>query len=154
MIATVNRIDRKQLWSLLPHTSQAVEALTETGDIANLESELVELVNLRCSQINGCAYCVVYHTENLLKAGVSPYKLALVATWEEAGTFSEREMAAFRWAEALTLIADTHVPDDVYAAVSAVFSEAELASLTVSICTINVWNRLSVSFRLPPEIPD
>jgi AhpD family alkylhydroperoxidase len=153
-MTTTARLSSMELWKLLPLTNQAVVALGETAEQGGLEPNLIEMVNLRCSQINGCAYCIAYHTENLIKSGVSLYTCALIGAWEEAGIFSERERAAFAWAEALTLIAETHVPDDAYAAASAVFSDRELASLTTAIATINVWNRLAVTYRFPPEIPE
>ncbi len=112
----------------------------------------IELINLRVSQINGCAYCVQYHISNLQELGVAPAKVNLTVAWEEAGIFSEREEAAFAWAEALTLIAETHVPDAAYEAARLVFSELELAGLTAVICAINSWNRIAVTFRYTPEI--
>ncbi|HET7056176.1 MAG TPA: hypothetical protein VFI12_06910, partial [Thermomicrobiales bacterium] len=88
----------------------------------------------------------------LQKLGMAPAKINLVVTWQEAGIFSEREEAALAWAESLTLLAETHVPDAAYDAARAVFSEHELAALTVAVATINVWNRFNVAYRFPPEI--
>jgi AhpD family alkylhydroperoxidase len=136
----------------MPATKQAIIALGDSVEGAGLEPELLELVNLRCSQINGCAYCVQYHISNLQELGTAPAKINLVVAWREAGIFSAREEAAFAWAESLTLIAETHVPDADYDAARAVFSEQELASLTAAVATINVWNRFSVAYRFAPEI--
>jgi AhpD family alkylhydroperoxidase len=119
---------------------------------SGLEDILVELVYLRVSQINGCAYCLDMHTRDLSKKGVSVQKLALVQAWREAGhLFSDREQAALAWAESVTRVADTHVPDDVFEATAAVFSEKELADLTMAISLMNAFNRLAISFRRAPE---
>jgi AhpD family alkylhydroperoxidase len=145
-------MDKSAFWSMLPKTRDAVIALGASAGGAGLEPELLELLNLRCSQINGCAWCVQYHIEHLQKLGTAPAKINLVVTWQEAGIFSEREEAALAWAESLTLLAETHVPDAAYDAARAVFSEHELAALTVAVATINVWNRFNVAYRFPPEI--
>jgi AhpD family alkylhydroperoxidase len=119
---------------------------------SGLDNVLVELVYLRVSQINGCASCLVRHTRDLIKKGVTAEKLALVQVWDEAGPlFSDREKAALAWAESVTRVADTHVPDDDFNAVAAVFNDKELADLTVAISLINAFNRLNISFRLTPE---
>ncbi|SDD73491.1 alkylhydroperoxidase AhpD family core domain-containing protein [Cupriavidus sp. YR651] len=119
---------------------------------AGLDDVLVELVYLRVSQINGCAYCLDMHTRDLIKKGVKVEKLALVQAWHEAGSlFSDREKAALAWAESVTRVADTHVPDDAFAAAAAVFSEKELADLTMAISLMNAFNRLAISFRRVPE---
>ncbi|GAB82200.1 carboxymuconolactone decarboxylase family protein [Shimwellia blattae] len=117
-----------------------------------LEKSLVELVDLRVSQINGCAFCLDMHTRALLAQGMTPVKLALVQVWEEAGNvFSAREKAALAWAETVTRVADTHVPDSAFDAAAAVFSEKELADLTMAIGLINAYNRLAISFRNVPR---
>ncbi|WP_454736186.1 carboxymuconolactone decarboxylase family protein [Cupriavidus necator] len=119
---------------------------------SGLDDVLVELVYLRVSQINGCAYCLDMHTRDLAKKGVKLQKLALVQAWHEAGAlFSDRERAALAWAESVTRVADTHVPDDVFQAAAAVFSEKELADLTMAISLMNAFNRLAISFRRAPE---
>ncbi|AGW90938.1 MULTISPECIES: carboxymuconolactone decarboxylase family protein [Cupriavidus] len=119
---------------------------------SGLDDVLVELVYLRVSQINGCAYCLDMHTRDLVKKGVKIEKLALVQAWHEAGSlFSDREKAALAWAESVTRVADTHVPDDVFLAAEAVFSEKELADLTMAISLMNAFNRLAISFRRAPE---
>jgi AhpD family alkylhydroperoxidase len=117
-----------------------------------LDPVLVDLVYLRVSQINGCAYCLDMHTRDLVKKGVTIDKLALVQAWREAGRlFSEREKAALAWAETVTQVARTGVPDADFQAARAVFSEKELVDLTFAIGLMNTYNRLAISFRNPPE---
>ncbi|KAF7962033.1 alkylhydroperoxidase [Cupriavidus sp. UYMU48A] len=119
---------------------------------SGLEDVLVDLVYLRVSQISGCAYCLDMHTKDLIKKGVTPGKLALVQAWHEAGAmFSEREKAALAWAESVTRVADTHVPDEAFELATAIFNEKELADLTIAIGLMNAYNRLAISFRRAPE---
>ncbi|WP_241081593.1 carboxymuconolactone decarboxylase family protein [Achromobacter xylosoxidans] len=116
-----------------------------------LPEELVNLVYLRVSQINGCAYCIDMHSRDLLKQGVAVDKLVLVPVWREAGAlFSGREQAALAWAECVTRVADSGVPDDDYEAASAQFNDKELADLTYAIGLMNAFNRLGVTFRNTP----
>jgi AhpD family alkylhydroperoxidase len=118
---------------------------------SGLPAELVNLVYLRVSQINGCAYCIDMHSRDLLKLGVAVEKLALVPVWRDAGElFSARERAALAWAETVTRVADTHVPDADYEAAAAEFSAKELADLTYAIGLMNAFNRLGVTFRMLP----
>ena len=112
-----------------------------------LESELLDLLDLRASQLNGCAYCTDMHWKDLRAAGVPEQKLALLTSWREAPGFTERERAALEWCEAVTLVSQTHVPDEVYRIAREQFSEEELVNLTLSISTINTWNRLAIAFR-------
>jgi AhpD family alkylhydroperoxidase len=119
---------------------------------SSLPPALVELVYLRSSQINNCAYCLDSHMRDLLKKGQSIEKLALVQAWAEAGTlFDERERAALAWAETVTRVADTHVPDEAYEAARAVFSKRELVDLTIAISLMNAFNRMAISFRRTPQ---
>jgi len=119
---------------------------------SGLDGVLVELVYLRVSQINGCAYCLDFHTRNLINKGVAPEKLALVQVWPEAGRmFDDRERAALRWAETVTRVAETSIPDDEFQAVSAVFGEKEIVDLTIGIGLMNSLNRIAISFRRPPQ---
>jgi AhpD family alkylhydroperoxidase len=119
---------------------------------SGLEDVLVDLVYLRVSQINGCAYCLDMHTRDLIKKDVTPEKLALVQASHEAGPlFTDREKAALAWAESVTRVVDTHVPDDDFKVAAAVFSERELADLTMAIGLMNVYNRLAISFRRAPD---
>jgi len=116
-----------------------------------LPGQLLDLVNLRASQINGCAFCIDMHSRDLLKSGLSVEKLALVPVWHEAGAlFSAREQAALRWTETVTLVAQTHIPDAEYQAARTEFSEKELTDLTIAIGLINAYNRIGVGFRPTP----
>jgi AhpD family alkylhydroperoxidase len=119
---------------------------------SDLSPVLVDLVYLRVSQINNCAYCLDMHTRDLLKKGVKVEKLALVQAWEEAGNlFDERERAALAWAESVTRVAQTGVPDEAYEAARAVFDERELVDLTIAIGLMNMYNRMAISFRNTPQ---
>jgi AhpD family alkylhydroperoxidase len=116
-----------------------------------LEKELIDLVYLRVSQLNGCAYCLDSHSRDLLKQGVSLEKLMLLAAWREASPlFTARESAALAWAESVTRVAQTEVPDADYAEASAVFSAKEIADLTLAIALMNALNRVAISFRKVP----
>ena len=117
----------------------------------SLPQELIHLVYLRVSQINGCAYCIDMHSRDLLKQGMTVDKLVLVPVWREAGNlFDKRERAALAWAETVTRVAQTGVPDADYAAASAEFNDRELADLTYAIGLMNAFNRLGVTFRVLP----
>ena len=116
---------------------------------ARLEPSLFELVKIRASQINGCAYCIDMHTKEARRAGETEQRIYALNAWRETPFFSARERAALEWTEAVTRVADTHVPDELYQRVAAHFEEAELVALTLGVSVINTWNRLSVSFRPP-----
>ncbi|MHC2282793.1 AhpD family alkylhydroperoxidase [Bradyrhizobium diazoefficiens] len=119
---------------------------------SNLPPALVDLVYLRISQINNCAYCLDSHTRDLLKKGVKIEKLALVQAWREAGNlFDERERAALAWAETVRRVAETNVPDEAYQAARAVFGERELVDLTIAVGLMNAYNRIAISFRNTPQ---
>ena len=116
-----------------------------------LPKNLLDLVFLRVSQINGCAYCIGMHSRDLLKGGMAIEKLVLVPSWREAGKlFDETERAALAWAESVTRVADTNVPEADFEAAAAVFGEKELADLTIAIGMMNAYNRMAISFRVPP----
>ena len=121
--------------------------LEQYVESCGLEASLIELVKLRASQINGCAYCIDMHTKDARAAGESEQRLYLLSAWREAPFYSERERAALEWTEAVTLIANDHVPDEIYERVKPHFTDEELANLTLAIATINAWNRLAISFR-------
>lgn len=122
-------------------------ALQKSG----LPKQLVDLVYLRVSQINGCAYCIDMHSRDLLKSGLAVDKLVLVPVWREAGElFNRRERAALAWAETVTRVAETGVPDADYAAATAEFGDKELADLTYAIGLMNAFNRFGISFRVTP----
>jgi AhpD family alkylhydroperoxidase len=117
-----------------------------------LPEVLVTLVFLRVSQINGCAYCLDLHTRDLIQRGVKVEKLALVQAWREAGpVFDGRERAALAWAETVTRVAETAIPDAEFKAVSAVFSEKEIVDLTIALGLMNTYNRIAIGLRRPPE---
>ena len=115
-----------------------------------LERPLLELVKLRASQINGCAHCIDMHTKELRAEGEREQRLYLLNAWQESPFYSERERAALAWTEAVTLVAQGHVPDEVYAQARAQFDERELANLTLAVVAINGANRLNVAFRTVP----
>ena len=119
---------------------------------SKLPAVLVDLAYLRVSQINNCAYCLDMHTRDLIKKGVKIEKLALVQAWAEAGNlFDEHERAALAWAETVTRVAETGVPDQAYQAARAVFAERELVDLTIAISLMNAYNRMAISFRNTPQ---
>jgi AhpD family alkylhydroperoxidase len=119
---------------------------------SSLPAVLVDLVYFRVSQINNCAYCLDMHTRDLLKKGQKIEKLALVQAWAEAGNlFDARERAALAWAETVTRVAETGVPDEAYQAARAVFEERELVDLTIAISLMNAYNRMAISFRNTPQ---
>jgi AhpD family alkylhydroperoxidase len=115
-----------------------------------LERPLLDLVRLRASQLNGCAFCIDMHWKDLRAAGEREQRLYGLDAWRETPFYSERERAALAWTEAVTFITDGHVPDDVYAQARQHFGEAELADLTLAVVAINGWNRLAISFRSVP----
>ena len=135
-----------------PGAYKSMRGLQSYVDATSLEPSLRELVNIRASQINACTFCLHMHLRDARKAGESQERLDLIGAWREAPVFSERERAALAWTEAVTLVADTHVPDDIYDKARAAFSEQELVDLTMAAVTINAWNRLMVSFRIPPAV--
>ncbi|MGI8766716.1 MAG: carboxymuconolactone decarboxylase family protein [Gemmatimonadaceae bacterium] len=115
-----------------------------------LETDLMHLVKLRVSQINGCAYCLDMHWKDLRAAGETEQRLYSLDAWRECPFYTDRERAALAWAEAVTLIAGDHVPDEVYDSVSPHVTEKELADLTLAVATINAWNRLVIARRATP----
>jgi AhpD family alkylhydroperoxidase len=131
-----------------PATYQALLALQAAVDKSSLEKQLLELVKIRASQINQCAFCIHMHTRDARKAGVSEERIYLLDAWCESPLYSERERAALAWTEALTLLPETGAPDEDYALVAAHFSEEETVSLTLAIGAINLWNRFGVGFRM------
>ena len=135
--------------SVLPAAPQALLGVEKVIASSSLEPTLLELVKVRASQINGCAFCLDMHTKDACAIGEDEQRLHLVAVWRETRCFSERERAALAWSEAVTLLPESGAPDDVYDALRPVFSEEEIVALTLAIGLINVWNRLSVGFRRP-----
>jgi AhpD family alkylhydroperoxidase len=141
------RISSRDVKKTAPDVYKAVVAFGAAVREMGLEPDLLELVFLRASQLNGCAYCVNLHVNKMIELGVPAQKRELVVVWEEAGIYTEREQAALRWTEVVTLLAETHAPDADWEAVRAVFSEREVIALTAAIASINVWNRFGAVFR-------
>jgi AhpD family alkylhydroperoxidase len=117
---------------------------------SNLEGSLLELIKMRASQVNGCAYCLDMHSKDARAAGESEQRLYALNAWRETPFFTNRERAALAWTEAVTLVHQGHVPDAVYEKTRAQFSEDELVSLTMAVVAINGWNRLAIAFRAVP----
>lgn len=133
-----------------PSAFNAMIHIVQTLAKSGLEESLMNLVDVRASQINGCAWCLDMHTKDALALGETEQRLLLVPVWREAQCYTDRERAALAWTEALTEVCNTRdVPDDVYEMARAQFSEKELADLTLAVIAINGWNRLSVAFRTP-----
>ncbi len=132
-----------------PGTYKAMLGLEDYVNECGLEPTLLDLVRLRASQINGCAFCIDMHWKDLRARGEEEQRLYMLNAWRESSLYSERERAALAWAEAVTLVADTQVPDEVFEQVRQHFSDKELADLTLAIVAINGWNRLNVAFRTP-----
>ncbi|MEZ5628683.1 MAG: carboxymuconolactone decarboxylase family protein [Rhodocyclaceae bacterium] len=133
-----------------PEAMKTLSAVEQHLARAGLEKPLMELVRLRVSQINGCAFCLDTHSADARKAGEDARRLATVAVWRETPFFSDRERAALMWAEALTRVADTRVPDELWAQVAPHFSAGEIVDLTVLVNAINGWNRLAIAFGKRP----
>jgi AhpD family alkylhydroperoxidase len=143
------RSEYKDFKALAPDAFEIVAALGQAAAKAGIDRQLIELVKLRASQINGCAFCVQFHILQSESLGVPTDKLNLVVVWRETPLFSSRERAALAWTEALTLLG-SGVNDEVYAQANAEFSEKELVYLTSAIASINVWNRFGVAYRWTP----
>lgn len=138
---------RLDYFHVAPDLMQSMVALERTVKDAGLENSLYELVKIRVSQINQCAYCLHMHTAEARAAGESEVRLYLLSAWRESSLYTPRERAALAWAEALTLIARNGAPDADYEALAAQFTERERVALTLLITTINAWNRIAIGFR-------
>ncbi len=145
---------RLNFYKSSPDTMRAIQGLEDRIAKSGLEKPLAELVRLRASQINGCAYCIDLHTRDARKAGETERRLSTLIAWRDTPSsdsfFSDRERAALEWTEAVTLVAQTHVPDEVWNLVRVQFTPEELVDLTLLVSTINVWNRFAISFRKTP----
>lgn len=141
-------------YKLAPKIMQAMIDLDKAVSEAGLEYSLYELVRIRASQINGCAYCIHMHTRDARKAGETEERLYLVAAWRESPLFTPRERAALAWTEALTLLAQTRAPDEDFEALKAHFTDEEIVKLSMAITTINAWNRVAVGFRTVHSVAD
>ena len=134
----------------VPKTLQPMLALQQYVDTTGLGSQLLHLVQMRASQINGCAYCIDMHTKDARAEGESEQRLYALDAWRETPFYNERERAALEWTEAVTNVKEGHVPDEVYESVRKQFSQSELADLTLAVAVINSWNRLSIALRAVP----
>ena len=141
---------RLDFYKASPEVMKAMGALEQQIANSGLDKILTDLVRLRASQINGCAFCIDLHTTDARKAGENERRLATLSVWRETPFFSERERAALEWTESVTRVADTGVPDEVWERVHPHFTPAELVNLTLVVTTINAWNRFSISFRKQP----
>ena len=141
---------RLDFYQANPAAIKALVGVEERIGKSALEKSLKELVRLRASQINGCAYCVDMHTTDARKGGETERRLATVVVWRETPFFTDRERAALEWTEAVTLVSHEHVPDDVWQAVRPHFSDEELVDLTLLVTAINAWNRFAIAFRKLP----
>ena len=131
----------------------ALKAMLGLGDYlrqCGLDPKLLDLINLRVSQINGCAYCLDMHWKDLRAAGETEQRLYGLDAWRESPYYTERERTALAWAEAVTQVADGHVPDEVFEAAQQQFNDEELANLTLGVVAINAWNRLNIAYRTSP----
>ena len=132
-----------------PGVRDALLKLTEYVSQSGLEESLLDLIYLRASQINGCAYCIDMHWKDLRALGQSEETLYMLDAWREAPGYTERERAALAWTEAVTLVTEGPVPDEVYDTARIQFSDVELVNLTLAVATINSWNRMNIAFRTP-----
>jgi len=133
-----------------PGALRAMFGLEQYLRSCGLERKLLLLIEFRVSQINGCAYCLDMHSKDLRAAGETEQRLYLLDAWRESPFYTERERAALEWAEAVTVVAHSHVPDEVYESARGQFTDTELVNLTLAVAAINSWNRLSISLRTVP----
>ena len=152
-MATDARIEFGEFEKIAPEARAALRALSKAVGDSGFDKALIELINNRASQINGCTFCVQFHLNLARKFGVPQTKLDLVAVWRDAGIFNAREMAALAWTEALTHVTPSGVADEDFAAARNEFDESELVFLTAAIASINAWNRIAMAFRFLPPIP-
>jgi AhpD family alkylhydroperoxidase len=140
-------IPRINFYHAAPQGIEAMAGLERYIRKASIEKPLLELIKIRSSQINGCAYCIDMHTKDARAAGETEQRIYALNAWRETPFFSERERAALEWTEAVTFIAENRAPDELFLRVRQYFSEVELVDLTLAIATINAWNRLAIAFR-------
>ena len=145
-------MQRIDVTKVSPGAYQATAALQAYVDQSGLDAKLRELIKIRASQINGCAFCLAMHTRDARRLDETEERMHLLDAWREAPIYSARERAALGWIEAITLVAQGHVPDDVFEEVRKHFSEKEIVDLTAAAVAINTWNRIAIAFRVPPQI--
>jgi AhpD family alkylhydroperoxidase len=136
---------------IAPDAFKAMAGLEQYLRRSSIEPALLHLVKLRASQINGCAYCIDMHSKDARRGGETEQRLYCLSAWRECPFYSDRERAAFEWTEAVTLITDGHVPDDLFERVRQHFSDKELVDLNYVVAAINAWNRIAIPFRVVPE---
>ncbi|WP_050436082.1 carboxymuconolactone decarboxylase family protein [Chondromyces crocatus] len=141
------RLDYK---SLAPESFKALLSLSGHVHRSGLEKKLLVLIDMRASQINGCAYCIDMHSKDARAAGETEQRLYALSAWRDTPFFTDREQLALEWTEAVTRIADHHVSDDLYARAREHFTEQELVALNLAVATINAWNRMAIAFRSVP----
>lgn len=142
---------RLDYYSASPKAMKAMIAMEALTRDLSIEPALLNLIKIRASQLNGCAFCTDMHSVDARRIGETDRRLYAIVVWRDSGFFSPRERAALAWTEAVTLLAQSHVPDDVYALAREQFGEGELVDLTMAVSAINSWNRLAVSFRQTPS---
>lgn len=147
------RIDWKAFQETVPEFAIGMAAITHALKKSGIAPELRELIKIRASQLNGCAYCIQYHLNDARKLNIPAAKLDLLAAWREAGIYSQRECAALDWTERVTLLAQHHIDDEAFARLKQHFNEREIGFLTVAISQINAWNRIAAPLRFTPPIP-
>lgn len=135
----------------MQQVSRQVGQLEQYLNTGAIEANLRHLIKLRVSQINGCAHCMSMHTRDLLKHGERMDRISVVSAWRDCDWFTPRECAALAWSEAVTILPNREVPDEIWDQVRAEFNDQEIADLTLTVITINCWNRLSVPFHNPPD---
>jgi len=148
----VSMTGRLNLTQANPEAYQAMRTLSTYSKNSGLGPTLIELINMRVSQVNGCAFCLNMHYADARKYGENEARLNMLPAWREAPLYTERERAALAWAEALTHIGPEAAPDELYAEVRRHFSEEEMVKLSLAIAVINSWNRLMIGFRVQPQI--
>jgi AhpD family alkylhydroperoxidase len=143
---------RMEPWKVSPAAYKAMGTVHAYVSQCGLEKSLLELLNIRVSQINGCAFCLVMHTADARKLGESDERMHLLNSWREAPCFTARERAALSWVEAITTLSEGHVSDEVYEEVRQQFSEKEIVDLTMQAVEINSWNRIAIAVRATPKL--
>ncbi|MHC8407328.1 carboxymuconolactone decarboxylase family protein [Pseudomonas sp. TMB3-21] len=142
---------RLDYYSASPKAMKAMIAMEALTSNLSIEPALLQLIKIRASQVNGCAFCTDMHSLDARRLGETERRLYAIAVWRDSNFFGLRERAALAWTEAVTLLAETRVPDAVYAEARGQFSDVEMVDLTIAVNTINSWNRLAVSFRQTPS---
>jgi AhpD family alkylhydroperoxidase len=152
--ATDARLSFESFQQIVPDAVTALRTVGKAVAGSGLEPELLELVKLRASQLNACAFCIQFHLNDARKLGIAPAKLDLLAAWPDAGIYTPRELAALGWTEAVTLLSENSIDNSIFADTRSHFSVEEIAFLTSAIGQINFWNRIAVAFRFTPPIPN